>query len=135
MDTTNQLPPDFVKALAPDDIVVPQEILQAAADDMNILLEADKIITGDREATYGKFDKNLQAIADMWNTYLVAAADADGNIVLSARDVCMMMVLLKVAREANKHKEDNLVDICGYTALAHKIAKKEAREGEEEHVL
>lgn len=87
----------------------------------SILLEAEEIINGDREQTYGHFSKNLENIASLWQTYINAAADEDGNIELTAKDVCMMMCLLKIAREANKHKRDNLVDLCGYAALAEKV--------------
>ena len=87
-----------------------------------ILEEAHEIIHGDREQTYGNFSKNLENIAALWRVYIDAIADEDGTFYLEAKDVAMMMVLLKVAREGNAHKRDNLVDICGYTALAQKLA-------------
>ena len=74
-----------------------------------ILDEAKEIIYGDREQTYGKPNKNLNLIAGLWGTYL--------DRPVSAQDVCMMMVLVKVARQANAYKRDNLVDISGYAAL------------------
>jgi hypothetical protein len=79
---------------------------------MSVLDEAKDIIYGDREKTYGKPSKNLEVIAEMWNAYL-------GNeLCLSAKDVAVMMVLLKAARLRNDitHR-DSVVDICGYAAL------------------
>jgi len=81
---------------------------------MSVLKEANKIIYGDREKTYGKPSKNLETIATMWNAYITARSDK----VLNAKDVAAMMVLLKTARLANdpSHR-DSVVDICGYAAL------------------
>ena len=41
--------------------------------------------------------------------------------ILSKKDVAMMMVLLKVAREQKAHKRDNLVDAVGYIRNAAQI--------------
>jgi hypothetical protein len=38
----------------------------------------------------------------------------------------MLMVLLKVSRDANKVNRDNLVDICGYARNAEMIEDREA---------
>jgi hypothetical protein len=81
---------------------------------LSVLKEANKIIYGDREKTYGKPSKNLDTIAQMWNAYITAR----GEKVLNAKDVAAMMILLKTARLANdpSHR-DSVVDICGYAAL------------------
>jgi hypothetical protein len=92
-----------------------------------ILQEANEIIYGDREKTYGRPDKNLNCIAAMWNAYL----QSTGRDYITAHDVCMMMSLLKVARQANAFKRDNLVDACGYLALADRI-ENEVRESADE---
>lgn len=85
-----------------------------------ILEEAHEIIYGEREQTYGNPGKNLQAIADYWNTYLYSKGVA--NFDLTYDDVCNMMVLLKVARLGNTplHR-DSMVDACGYLALADRV--------------
>lgn len=86
---------------------------------MSVLKEANTIIYGDREKTYGHPSKNLKTIAKMWNAYLVACGVAtEGEGELIDKDVATMMVLLKTARLANdpSHR-DSLVDICGYAAL------------------
>lgn len=81
---------------------------------ISVLEEAHKIIYGDREQTYGKPSKNLDTIAKMWNAYLLAVE----NRSLNAKDVAVMMVLLKSARLANQQTHrDSVVDICGYAAL------------------
>jgi len=90
---------------------------------MNILEEAQTIIYGDREQTYGSPSKNLQQIADLWSVYL-------GNTTaLTCEDVCNMMILLKVARLQNQptHR-DSQVDICGYAALMERIQTPKVKE-------
>lgn len=89
---------------------------------MNILKEAESIIYGDREQTYGRPDKNLVAIADLWNAYLINRPDEP----LTADDICYMMVMLKIARLINTPRHhDSLVDMCGYTALVARVAEYE----------
>lgn len=85
----------------------------------NVLEEAQTIIYGDREQTYGSPSKNLETIARMWRAYLSACTK--GIDELNAKDVAAMMMLVKVARFANNplHR-DNLVDICGYAALVER---------------
>ena len=78
-----------------------------------ILDEAKEIIYGDREKTYGDPAKNLNQIASLWALYL--------NKSISPQDVCMMMILLKVARQSNAYTRDNLVDIAGYAALNSRL--------------
>jgi hypothetical protein len=81
---------------------------------VSVLKEANKIIYGDREQTYGKPSKNLDTIAKMWNAYISAVDKRD----LNAKDVACLMVLLKTARLANQpDHRDSIVDICGYAAL------------------
>lgn len=81
---------------------------------LSVLAEAEKIIYGDREKTYGHPSKNLEAIADMWTAYIRTR----GTPELNAKDVAVMMVLLKAARLGNDQgHRDSVVDICGYAAL------------------
>jgi hypothetical protein len=83
---------------------------------VSVLEEAQSIVYGDREKTYGHPAKNLKTIASMWTAYMNNMDD--GNFSVTAKDVAAMMMLVKVARFANdpSHR-DNLVDVCGYAAL------------------
>lgn len=96
---------------------------------MSILKEANTIIYGDREKTYGHPAKNLQTIAVMWDAYLNARRHSDP---VTPKDVAAMMVLVKVARFANDpDHRDNLVDMCGYAALIERC-DEEPTKGEVE---
>ena len=97
---------------------------------MSILKEANTIIYGDREKTYGHPSKNLVTIALMWNAYIDARKNKSP---LGPKDVAAMMVLLKTARLANNPEHrDSLVDICGYAALIERCDEAPTTEGEEE---
>lgn len=86
----------------------------------NILQEADLIVSGDREATYGTPGKNLDTVAKFWTTWLHARGYSD--VRLGTDDVCAMMSLLKHARLANDptHR-DSQVDSCGYLRLMERV--------------
>lgn len=84
-----------------------------ATEDESILEEAERIINGERADMYGSAEDSFAHIAGLWGVYL--------GMVLNPKDVAMMMILLKIARQRNKNKRDNLVDICGYAALAEKM--------------
>lgn len=76
----------------------------------DILDEAKKIIGGERREAYGEANESFNQIANLWMAYLGKG--------VTAHDVAMCMILLKLVREKHAHKTDNLVDICGYAALA-----------------
>lgn len=86
----------------------------------SVLQEAHEIIYGDREQTYGHPAKNLTQIAALWTAFLQAKEGNEG-IVLSAADVAMLMMLVKMARQQHQFKRDNIVDMCGYAALLARI--------------
>ncbi len=76
---------------------------------------AGEIITGDRAKSHGDAGDNFQNIADLWSAYL--------GISISASQVSLMMVMLKIARaKMGAFNNDDYVDMCGYAALAGEIA-------------
>lgn len=89
--------------------------LDASKPDKTVFAEAEKIIYGDREQTYGHPAKNLKNIAWQWTEYM--RAKYGSSLQLSEEDVCWMMVDLKKCRQMNSAKRDNLVDAIGYIGL------------------
>lgn len=88
----------------------------------DILDAAEKIVTGERQQTYGEPEDNFETIAQMWEAYL--------GVPISGMDVSMMMVLLKVARvsgSTDRTSLDNFVDICGYASCGGEVAHIEGR--------
>ena len=82
---------------------------------VEILDEARKQVTGQRERDYGKPESNFDLIARLWSVYI--------NKALSGHDVAMMMALLKIARIRNGGGSgDSYTDLAGYAACAGEIA-------------
>lgn len=76
-----------------------------------------------RDATHGDADSNFRRIADLW-TFIGVSRD-NGSLVPS--DVALMMILLKVARQAHSPYSDNWVDIAGYAALGAELDANESQ--------
>ena len=87
------------------------------SDTQTILEEAQGLIYGDRQASYGSATENFNKIAIGWSAIT-------GNTI-SAEQVGLMMMWLKMARQLNKSSRDNLVDIAGYAGCLEKIEKGE----------
>lgn len=85
------------------------------------LEEANRIVYGDREQTYGHPAKNFEATAALWNGYLHAKGTENWIPQINATDVAHMMMLLKMARELHMHKRDNVVDMAGYAGCIQKM--------------
>jgi hypothetical protein len=81
----------------------------------SILEEAEALINGDRQATYGHPGRDFADIATFWSTYL--------GVEVHPHDVWPMMVLLKVSRQKNGYKRDNCTDIAGYAGCGEKIQR------------
>lgn len=78
-----------------------------------ILKEAEKCVCGQRQEDYGSPEDNFSRIAKLWTAYM--------DHEYTAKDVAMMMALLKVARIKAGTKADSYVDGCGYIACAGEI--------------
>lgn len=85
-----------------------------------ILDAAKKCVCGEREADYGTPESNFARIAKLWNAYT--------DHLYTAKDVAVMMALLKVARIRGGHKDDNFVDLAGYAACAGELDDAVCRE-------
>ncbi len=78
---------------------------------INILDEAKATACGVRQRQYGTPKAAYTKTAKMWSEIL--------GVEVNAKQVCLCMVALKIARECGPlHKRDNLVDIAGYAWCA-----------------
>lgn len=78
-----------------------------------ILLEAYQIVNGPRAREYGEPRDCFSRIAAYWSLYL--------RKEIKPTDVCYLMALLKMVREEQQHKADNLLDAAAYIALANDL--------------
>ena len=86
-----------------------------------ILRQAKELITGDRNDTHGDAYRNHAEIAEFWNIFLDKKLKPMANI--TAEDVALMMVLMKISRniQGKKSNLDKFIDMCGYAAIAGEI--------------
>lgn len=83
----------------------------------DILRAAEKCVCGQRETDYGTPEDNFKAIAELWESYLNKACTRGVNVRVEAKDVAVMMALLKIARiAAGGGKADSWIDLAGYAA-------------------
>lgn len=77
--------------------------------------EADELIYNEREREYGSATDNFTDIAKLWSVIL--------GIEVTPKAVLLCMNQLKIAREIQNPKRDNIVDAIGYLGLTEKIQK------------
>jgi hypothetical protein len=90
-----------------------------------VLREAERLITGDRNETYGTPTQNFTNIADLWNVqfrHLLAPGKE-----FSAADVALAQIHVKMARTITQPKRDNFVDLAGYAACGWECVPGEAQ--------
>lgn len=82
-----------------------------------LLQEAEELVTGDRNKTYGSPTQNFEDTATVWNVQLGHKLKEP----LTSSDVAMLMILLKVVRHKASKKRDNWLDIAGYAACGSEV--------------
>lgn len=72
----------------------------------NCLQIADELIHGDRQGSYGHPFEDFSRTAKIWGAIL--------GIEVTPEQVALCMVGVKISRECNQHKDDNIIDGIGY---------------------
>lgn len=79
-----------------------------------ILAAAKQCVCGGRETDYGTPEDSFGLIGQYWTVYT-------GHMI-TAKDVAMMMALLKIARiQGNRATGDCFVDLAGYAACGGEL--------------
>ena len=89
----------------------------------SILTEAEDIVNGVRATDYGSAKESFKRIADLTNLML---SPSERELLFHDGQICdtiaiKVLMAVKIARESNKHKRDNLVDLCGYAELLNRV--------------
>ena len=79
----------------------------------DILDEAKKCVCGQRQEDYGEIEDNFSCIAQLWTAFK--------GVEFDARDVAIMMALLKTARMRKPGHLDSAIDAAGYFACAGQL--------------
>lgn len=77
---------------------------------MSYIQQAIDVVTGDRQESYGNPKTDFEGIALIWSGILNQKLQQP----IRAEEVALMMIGLKLRREAHKHKDDNIIDMHGY---------------------
>lgn len=87
----------------------------------SVLLEAQRLTHGARRADYGP------PIDDYARTAAMASGLLRDKLTspITASEMAMIMVLVKLSRQINAPKRDNMVDAAGYAWVAHSCAEAE----------
>lgn len=80
---------------------------------------ATRAVYGQRGADYGHPYDDFSRTASYWSTLF--------GVVVSPEQVAEAMVLLKLSREQNRHKDDNLTDMCGYVETLNLVIEEKGR--------
>jgi hypothetical protein len=92
----------------------------------SILHEAHRLTHGDRNKDYGHplddYSKNAGAINALFKHKL--------REDFTAADVALIMVVVKLSRQVNRPKRDNMVDAAGYAWVANACIEEKARREE-----
>ena len=86
----------------------------------NILEEALKITHGDRQRDYDSPERNFQHIAEIASAILKKK--------ITPKEIAMIAIATKLAREQFRHKRDSCTDIAGYAWVLSRIEGDEAEE-------
>jgi hypothetical protein len=132
--TTVKLPA-IADLLAPVRAVQPETILE----------EAQRLVHGNRGNDYGHPIHDYRATGRMWSALLERWLKRCGLALVTRAQLCkdelvegeerlpdipprlatLMMIAVKLSREAHQHKRDNLTDTAGYAECASMIAELE----------
>lgn len=104
----------------------PTLLLDAAPESQrggSILDDARYLTSCERQVDYGHPRDDFTRVAAMWNGIL--AAKLRDGAAITAMDVPLCLIAVKLARQTHRHRRDNLVDIAGYARTAAMVAEEE----------
>ena len=91
-----------------------------------VLLEANELINGPRQASYGPPSQDFQRTADMWTGLL--QYNLKKGYRIRAQDVAWMMVMLKASRAQHSDSRDHYVDAGGYAGCGWRCVQEKIKE-------
>ena len=99
-----------------------REVISNATNAMieqTILDEAKELIYGARQGAYGHPFDDFSKTGLIWQAIL--------GVPVTPEQVALCLVGVKISREVNKHKRDNLVDGAGYFGTLELVVQERER--------
>ncbi len=95
------------------------------SDREKMLIEAAKIISGQRDKQYGGPEENFGRIAQMWSVIF--------GRKFTREEVAMAMIAVKLARHASNYgfQADTWTDIAGYAACGYEVGISDDKNSED----
>lgn len=84
-----------------------------------VLQEAQRLVHGDRQAAYGHPFDDFSRTAQLWAAIL--------GIPVSPEQVGLCMIAVKISRQCNVPKRDNMTDAAGYAETVQMVVEERAR--------
>ena len=81
----------------------------------SLLLQAEKIVNGDRDEQYGNPSQAFQEYANILKTTF--------DIDLTPEQICKVQMAIKLGRLKYKFKQDSLLDLIGYSEILNRLSK------------
>ena len=92
---------------------------------MSAIQEAEKVVNTDRQKDYGHPFDDFNRAMGMLNALGYRFLEPDGSYRdLRAEDQPIIMTCVKLSREVNHHKWDNIVDIHGYMKCLEMVLER-----------
>ena len=106
------------------DEIVENDELPPRAD---VLAEAQRLITGDRNNQYGPPTQDFQRTADMWTALGYRRLDPEGKpLEMVPSDVAICVACVKLSRLMHqRQKRDNWTDLAGYAGCGFECSQTE----------
>ena len=90
-----------------------------------VLQEAQRLVYGDRQADYGHPMDDFTRTAAMWTAIL--------GMPVTPEQVGLCMIAVKVSRQCNHPKRDNMTDAAGYAGTVQMVVEERARREQAKH--
>ena len=99
---------------------IDEETLQSSiTTSMKLLDEAKRIVHGERGENYGHPFEDFSRTAKIWSAIM--------DIEVTPEQVALCMIGVKISREVNRPKRDNIVDGAGYFETLDMVKKERKR--------
>ena len=103
-----------------------KKVLFEEEEEKPLLLEANELINGPRQAEYGAPNQDFKRTADMWTGLFQYKLKESERF--RTEDVAWAMILLKASRGQHGRKRDNFLDAAGYSGCGWRCVQEKIKE-------